>query len=258
MAMKPLKTDFSILEELGFERPPVGVKFEYFKPEGIEPLDHSLALCEFPREAQNVAKPFYMCRENEDCMGKGALGMMEGPDPSWAMAGIIGERMEVFADGIANRKCMQHYTLMNPGGTNYVVFSQLSCLEFEPDLLICSGNVTQIGRLLRAMSYSTGEMFESKATPVFMCAWIFSYPVMTGKVNYVTMGMGHGTGGRHCYEPGEMLIMIPSNWFATILENLKVMPDAPHAWKVSREEWLEEEAGIYNQIIEDAKDAGWF
>jgi uncharacterized protein (DUF169 family) len=254
--MRPLTTDFSILNELGFDRQPVGVKFEYFKPESIKRLDTPLALCEMIREAQRRSEAFYMDRENEDCMGKGALGMMDG-DPTWAGAGLIGERMHVFSDGIANRKCMTHYTTMNPGGTNYVVFAPLSDLSFEPDLLVCTGDARRIGTLLRAMSYSTGEMFESKSTPVFQCSWMFSYPAMTGKVNYVTMGMGHGTTARHCYEPGEMLISIPSNWFSTIMANLHEMPLVPDAWEMTRDEWLEEEKGIYAKIIEDAEKAGW-
>lgn len=44
--MKPLQTDLSIYGKFNFENPPVGVKYLFHKPEGIEPLDKSLALCE--------------------------------------------------------------------------------------------------------------------------------------------------------------------------------------------------------------------
>ena len=33
------KTDFSIIEKLGLELPPIGIFYDLFKPEGIEPLD---------------------------------------------------------------------------------------------------------------------------------------------------------------------------------------------------------------------------
>ena len=50
--MRPLQTDMSIYSKFKFERPPVGVKYLFHKPEGIEPLDKSLALCEMLKEAQ--------------------------------------------------------------------------------------------------------------------------------------------------------------------------------------------------------------
>lgn len=201
MAMKPRTTDFSALSKINFEFEPVGVKFEYFKPEGIEPLETPMAMCEMPREAQKRDTAFYMDRSNENCMGKGAMGMMS-EDPSWAAAGLIGERMDIFRD-------------------------------------------------------ATGEMFESKATPVFQCSWLFSYPVTTNKVNYIPMGMGHGTTARRCYRKGELLCSVPRPWFGTILESLNEMPLVPEAWEMTREEWLEVEEGIYGKIISDAQKAGW-
>jgi len=44
--MRPLQTDLSIFNKFKFEKPPVGVKFLYFKPEGTQQLDKSLAFCE--------------------------------------------------------------------------------------------------------------------------------------------------------------------------------------------------------------------
>jgi hypothetical protein len=37
--MRPLQTDLSIYEEFNFEKPPVGVKSLFEKPEGIERLE---------------------------------------------------------------------------------------------------------------------------------------------------------------------------------------------------------------------------
>ena len=36
--MRPLQTDLSVYGSLDFEKPPVGVKFLFFRPEGMEPL----------------------------------------------------------------------------------------------------------------------------------------------------------------------------------------------------------------------------
>jgi len=50
--MRPLKQYFSIFEKLELEREPVGIKYEFFKPEGFSKLDKTLALCEMVKEAQ--------------------------------------------------------------------------------------------------------------------------------------------------------------------------------------------------------------
>ena len=255
MAIRPLEHDFSLLSTLGLDFPPVGVKFEFFKPASIERLDVRLAMCEMVKEAQRRDKPFYMDKDNENCMGKGAMGMM-ADDPGWAAAGLIGERMNIFKDAGANMRCMTHYATFAKGAVNYVAFAKLPVLDFEPDLLVFEGAMTQCEPILLAMAYSTGEMYESKATPVFQCSWLYSYPQLTGKVNYLVMGLGHGTTAREVYEPGSVLVAVPSPWFPVILENLACMEKVPHAWKIGREAWLREEEGIYGRLAGDASRAG--
>ena len=75
---------------------------------------------------------------------------------------------------------------------NYVVLSPLDKLTFEPDLLIFMTTARQAEILLRAMSYSTGELWETKKTGVLGCAWLYVYPYQSGKVNYVPTGMSFG------------------------------------------------------------------
>ena len=255
MAMIPLATDFSNLDRVGFDLPPVAVKFEFFKPEGIEPLDTPLAMCEMPRHAQRCGKAFYMDKDNEDCMGKGAMGMM-GEGPSWAGAGLIGERTGIFRDAGANMRCMTHYTTFAPRSVNYIVFAPLPACDFEPDLLICTGDVKQVGAIMRAASYSTGEAFVSMSTPVFMCSWMFSYPFLQNKVNYFTLGMGFGTGGRKAYTPGEMMVCVPHSRFGDIMESLGEMEIDLWAWRVSRDEFMEGLGAAYAKLTAETAEAG--
>jgi hypothetical protein len=44
--MRPLQTDLSVYNKFEFEKPPVGVKFLFEKPEGIARLDKKLGFCE--------------------------------------------------------------------------------------------------------------------------------------------------------------------------------------------------------------------
>ncbi|MBA7569770.1 hypothetical protein ES708_11511 [subsurface metagenome] len=188
--MRPLQTDLSIYKKFDFEKPPVGVKFLFNKPEGIERLDKTLGLCEMLKEAHQRETPFYFDKENEDCVGKMPLGMM---DISPILeGGQIGPELEIYQEPRANARIYQHLPAFAMGTVNYVAFAPLDKLTFEPDLLILYATPRQAEIVLRAMSYSTGEMWEPKAMPVVACAWLYVYPYKSGKVNYMTTGMSYG------------------------------------------------------------------
>jgi uncharacterized protein (DUF169 family) len=251
MSLRQLKQDLSIFGKLELERAPVGIKYEFFKPEGVERLGKSFSLCEMVREADRSERPFYISKENENCAGKCALGMMEGP--VWGEGGEIGERMDIFQDARANRHCVSHYKTFQPGTVNYAVYSRLDMLTFEPDLLVFVGRADQAEIVLRAMTYSTGEMYESKSTPVFQCSWLYTYPVITQKINYVMTGMSFGMRAREVYPSGLVIVSVPWNWIPTIAANLKEMKFVLPAWTLGREKWMKEETRILQGVDEKAK-----
>ncbi len=160
--MKSLKTDLSIYKKFNFEKPPVGIKYLFSKPEGIKQLDKELSFCEMIKEAQQRGTPFYISKENENCAGKGILGMEEiGP---MALTGRIGEKLEIFEHGRANANLiynvLQSFPQIKKGAINYVAFAPLDKLTFEPDLLVLMATPAQAEIVLRAMSYKTGELVE--------------------------------------------------------------------------------------------------
>jgi len=56
--MRPLQTDLSIYNKFDFEKPPVGVKFLFDKPERIARLDKKLGFCEMLKEAhRSITNP---------------------------------------------------------------------------------------------------------------------------------------------------------------------------------------------------------
>jgi uncharacterized protein (DUF169 family) len=162
--MQPLTQDLSIYNKFNFERPPVAVKFLITRPEGVEQLDKTMAVCEMIKEAQQRGNPFYISKDNEDCFGKAALGMEELPP--FAKFGLIGIEHEIFQEPRANSSIYQYISRFEKGVVNYVVFSTLDKLTFDPDLLILVTSVSQAEIVLRAMSYSTGELREAKSTSV--------------------------------------------------------------------------------------------
>jgi uncharacterized protein (DUF169 family) len=250
--MRPLQTDLSIFDKFEFEKQPVGVKFLFNKPEGIERLDKRLALCEMPKEARQRGTAFYMDGENEDCGGKIPLGMEETP-PN-AEFGKIGIKIEAFQEPRANSRLYNNLPKFTKGVVNYVAFSPLDKLTFEPDLLILTAIPRQAEIVLRSMSYSTGEAWESKAAPVLACAWLFVYPFKSGKVNFQFEGLGFGKIAREVSEPGSITISIPWDWIPTITHNLQEMKWVPPGFTDGREKFVQRFYGIMGELEQELRN----
>ena len=96
-------------------------------------------------------------------------------------------------------------------------------------MLVVSGTVRQAEIILRSMSYTTGDMYESKGTPVLGCAWTLVYPYLSGKINFSVSGLTFGHIAGKVGREGDVVVSIPFNCFPTMLENLKdmkwVLPD---------------------------------
>jgi uncharacterized protein (DUF169 family) len=244
--MKPLTQDLSIFKKFNFERPPVGVKFLLNKPEGIEQLETEMPFCEMAKEAQQRSTPFYITKENESCFGKLAMGMEAAP--AFAEAGLIGEALEIFQDPRANTRVYQHIATLPEGTVNYVVFSALDALSFDPDLLMIVCSVSQAEILLRAMSYSTGELWDPKGTPVLGCSWLYIHPYQSGKVNYTITGLAFGMKAKQIYPEGLMILSIPYNWIPVITANLQEMKWVPFGYADGREKFEEKERIILDNL----------
>ena len=259
MALTPLKTDFSIFKEIGFEKAPVGVKYMFYKPKGIERLDKKIALCEMCKEAQSHDKPFYIDKYCEDCVGCASLGMLgPGEGPDYGPSGEIGQHCGVFRDNAANVRCMQHYQLVPPGAINYVVFAKLSALDFEPDLLIMNAPIDKMNIVIHALAYTTGCMIQTKQTSVFQCSWLYAYPFVSGNYNFIIEGIGHGSTARQVNPRGSLTMSIPSPWFPRLITDLKDMDFTPRGWDLpSRDAWLEEEEKMYGAMQKEFDEPDW-
>ncbi len=252
--MRPLQTDLSVYSQFKFERTPVGVNYSFHKPEGIDKLDKQLGLCEMVKEAQQRGTPFYFTREEENCIGKIFLGMMVDL-PRRSDGGQLGVRLQLFQEGHANRRLRTFIPSLETGSVNYVALSPIDKLKFEPDLLAIIATPSQAEILLRAMTYSTGEMYESRATVVGVCSSLYVYPYLSGKVNYTPTGLSYGMKGRRVFPDGLMLISIPYQWIPTITQNLKEMKWVPPGYEIgSREEFIEWDAQVTREIASDSQN----
>lgn len=213
--------DYSVLDKFNFARKPVGVKFTITRPEGIERLKKELNFCEMLKEAQEN-DPFYVGQGDFHCVEPMLLGM-EDPEPI-LVSGIFGGEAGLFKEDRACRKMYQYLPKMLKGSVQYVLFSPVDKLTFDPDVMVITADIVQAQTLLRSINYSTGDYFSSKATPVAACSWFFIYPVLTGEMNYYVTGLGLGMQALDIFPPGLFLISVPWNLLPTMLENLEEMP----------------------------------
>ena len=244
--MKPIATDFSVYSKLRFERVPIAVKFMFKRPEGMAQLDKSMPLCGMIKEAQEREEPFYITPENEDCVGKLPLGWID--PPAATESGQMGPEFEIYQEPRANANIYYHIYKIIKGTVNYVAFSQLDKLSFEPDLLILAAPPVQAETVLRAMSYSTGELWTTIASPVLQCSWLFAYPYITGKVNYVITGLGHGMRSKEIFPAGLILMSIPYQQMPMITQNLREIAKEPWCYSVGKEEFQKRERLIMDKF----------
>jgi uncharacterized protein (DUF169 family) len=224
--MSLLTLDLSIFNKFNFERAPVGIKFLFNKPDGIERLDKIITFCEMPGEAQQRGAPFYADLENQACAPGGYV--LGGDLPGVVESGNLGVALKAFKEARANRKVYDVLPRLAKDTANYVVFSPLEKLSFDPDLLIIlTDDVSQTEIILRALSYTTGKILTSKMTNVIGCAWLFAYPYLTGELNYMLAGIGWGMKARKAFPEGRQIISIPHDWMPTIVQNLQEMPWVP-------------------------------
>jgi uncharacterized protein (DUF169 family) len=248
--MKPLQTDLSIYKKFNFEKPPVGVKFLSVKPKEIEQLDKSMALCEMIKEAQVRNTPFFIDKDNEDCAGSMIMGMV--PPSPHAGGGELGVKWGIYQEARVNERLVGDSPKMTPGNINYVIFSPLEHINFEPDLFFLLTSTSQAEIVLRAMSYSTGEIWSSKAVSGGACAYIFAYPYLSGKVNYITTGLTLGLKGRRVYPEGLLLFSIPYDWIPEITRNLENMEWVLPAYTdATREQFLARRKRIFEELARE-------
>ncbi|HEY33079.1 MAG TPA: DUF169 domain-containing protein [Dehalococcoidia bacterium] len=240
--------DLSILDKFNFETQPVGVKFLFTKPDGIGRLDKILDFCEMLVEAQK-SSPFYVTKENFTCIGPLILGMTEH-DPIFE-AGQVGPKLEVFKEARANRRLYHAIPRLGKDTVNYVAFSPLDQLTFEPDVLIITASTSQAEILLRAMSYTSGKLWCSKGTPVIGCAWLYIYPYTSGELNFTVTGFGFGMKSRRLFPEGLILMSIPWDLLPSMVENLQDMNWVPHSYTIGGEEHKKKVRRIVDELKQE-------
>lgn len=230
------RKDFAILDKFKFDVRPVGVKFLANRPEMVERLGENMALCEMLKKAQD-GNAFFAGAENHACeAGLHVLGQADASEPY--VSGAFGAGLKIFEEPRSASRLYLHIPKVGRGVVNYVAFSPLDKLPFEPDLLILLANTNQTEILLRAMSYRTGKIWSSTFSPAIGCAWIYIYPYLTGELNYAIAGLGHGMKRRKLFPEGRQIISIPFDLLSSMLQTLQDMPWVLPAYKPDGSEFV--------------------
>jgi uncharacterized protein (DUF169 family) len=217
--MESTPRDYSAFDRLKLERKPVGVKFLPSRPEGINRIETKLAFCEMFWEAQQ-SEPFYVQKEDFLCVEPLLLGMKD-PEPV-LVSGFAGGSAGLFKETRANRKVYQYIPKMLRNSVNSVAFAPIDQMNFDPDVLVIMANVSQARTILRAEGYSTGDEWSSHGTPIMACAWLYIYPIISGKMNFTVTGLSLGMEAINTPIPeGMFIISIPWNVLPTVMGNLQ-------------------------------------
>ena len=190
---------------------PVAVKFYAVKPENFglkyKHTDKRMSLCQFVSYAQKTHSSFYIDKTNEDCMGRTVLGMVQ--EPPLGASGQAGFDFGVFRNQDANSRLYYNIPIAIRDTINYVIFSPIDQCEVNPDVVVFVGDSDMADIVMRATSYISGDLWESKSSSVLSCAWTYMYTWLSGKVNHCQTGMHHGMGRRKVYPKGLHIVSVP-------------------------------------------------
>lgn len=213
--------DKELIEKLNLEYPAVAIRFCFEKPDCPHYDGEKVAFCQYVKYAQDTKKHFYMVCEDDACYGKLAMGMIDKPPVT--ASGQAGFDFGCFKTPMGNRQLYQQLPILEPHTINYVEFCPVETCDFDPELLFFVADLPQADIIMRATSYISGDLWESKSAPVISCSFMYAYPIISGKVNHITTGFYHGLKRRKAYPAGLRMISIPYQKMPEFFQALEEM-----------------------------------
>lgn len=245
------KEELEIFDKLEFPQKPVAIALTIKKPEGIERLDEKVRVCDMVSLARK-REPFYTDSKNHTCeAGWSVLGYGEPPQPF--TSGVFACELTGYRTPRAGSRPYHLNKKLAKNQINYVVFSTLDKLTFEPDLLLLCTTDKSTLLVMRALVWSTGKVIESRVTLSMECAWYITHPYITGEINTFAGSVGYATQRAETWRPNEMAVIIPQDQIPMVMENLRDMPwEEPFYGEEGLEfkKRLREELGLETSIID--------
>lgn len=197
----------ALIAKLELPCPGIAIKFRFEKPDVPHYSGKKVAFCQYLKHAQDTGEHFYITVEDDDCYGKMVLGMIDKPPVT--ASGQAGYDFGCYQSPIGCQQLYQKLPIVEPHTINYVEYCPIETCDFDPDLLFFVADLPQADILMRATSYISGDLWESKSSPVISCAWMYAYPIISGKPNHITTGFYHGLKRRKAYPAGMRMLSVP-------------------------------------------------
>lgn len=197
----------ALLKKLELGYPCVAVKMRLEKPAAPHYDGEKLAYCQYVKYAQDTGRHFYITAEDDACYGKVSLGMIDMPPVT--ASGQAGYDFGCYKSPVSCQQLYQKMPILVPHTVRYVEFCPAADADYDPDLLFFVADLPQADIIMRATSYISGDLWESKSSPVVSCAWMYAYPIISGRVNHITTGFYHGLRRRKAYPAGLRMISVP-------------------------------------------------
>ena len=212
----------ALLAKLELPYPCVAIKFRFEQPAVPRYEGEKLAYCQYVKYAQDTGRHFYITADDDACYGRMALGMIDKPPVT--ASGQAGYDFGCYKSPVGCQQLYQKLPILEPHTINYVEFCPAADCDFDPDLLFFVADLPQADIIMRATSYISGDLWETKCSSVLSCAWMYSYPYVSGKVNSCITGMHHGMKRRKTYPAGRHIIAIPYQKINEVVQALEEMP----------------------------------
>lgn len=196
-----------LLARLSLPYPCVAIKFRFEQPDVPHYDGKKLAYCQYVKYTQETGRHFYITADDDDCYGKMVLGMIDKPPVT--ASGQAGYDFGCYQSPIGCQQLYQKLPVLVPHTIHYVEFCPAKQCDFTPDLLLFVADLPQADIIMRATSFISGDLWESVSSPVISCAWMYAYPIISGKVNHITTGFYHGLKRRKAYPAGLRMISVP-------------------------------------------------
>lgn len=196
-----------LLRKLGCEYAPVAIRMCLEKPDAPHYSGEKNAFCAYMKYCQTTREHFYIEEADDACYGKLAMGMIDKPPVT--ASGQAGADFGCFETPMGNRMLYQQLPILEPHTIRYVEYAPADECDFAPDLLFFTADLPQADIIMRATSWASGDLWESKSSPVISCSWMYAYPIISGKCNHITTGFYHGLKRRKAYPAGLRMIAVP-------------------------------------------------
>jgi len=124
----------------------------------------------------------------------------------------------------ARAKIAQGMPSLEAGKYTYVVAAPLHRAGFEPQVIIVYGNPAQVGRLIQAAIYATGEPIISSSIGGLACGAEITRTILTDQCQFVVVGGGDRVVAQA--HDDEMSFAMPVSKIETIIEGLEATHNA--------------------------------